>query len=84
MPGASLLDDYEAPREPWKPRRPRRWPRRKKRSCAFGKVTRIIGRENAMRVFTEGNYLPMVSTTRRAKKMKPEMITRLIMRKLSA
>jgi hypothetical protein len=48
----------------------------------FGKMERIVGHDNAMHVFTEGNYLSDGQDDPSRKKMRPEMITRLLTRKL--
>jgi len=85
MPGAYLLDDYEARRAAMEAAAfPTLAAKKEAFVRVFGKVTRIIGRENAMRVFTEGNYLSDGVDDPSRKKMKPELITRLITRKLSA
>ena len=49
----------------------------------FAKMSRIVGHDNAMRVFTEGNYLSDGQPDPSRKKMRPEMITRLVTRKLA-
>jgi hypothetical protein len=51
-------------------------------SRLFAKMTRIVGHENALRVFSEGNYLSDGVDDPSRKKMKPEMITRLLTRRL--
>jgi len=50
----------------------------------FSKVTRLVGRENALRVFSEGHYLLADLDEDTRKKLRPELITRLITRKLGA
>ena len=85
MPGAYLLDDYEARRAAMEAAAfPTLAAKKEAFVRVFGKVTRIVGRENAMRVFTEGNYLSDGVDDPSCKKMKPELITRLITQKLSA
>jgi Fatty acid desaturase len=85
MPGAYLLDDYEARRTAMESAAfPTLAAKKEAFVRVFAKVTRMIGRENAMRVFTEGNYLSDGVDDPSRKKMKPELITRLITRKLSA
>jgi hypothetical protein len=85
MPGAYLLDDYEARRAAMEAAAfPTLAAKKEAFVRVFGKVARIIGRENAMRVFTEGNYLSDGVDDPSRRKMKPELITRLITRKLSA
>ena len=84
MPGAYLLDDYESKRAAMEEAA---YPTLAEKKAAFAglyaKMTRIVGAANAMRVFTEGNYLSD-GTDASKKKMRPELITRLITRKLSA
>ncbi len=48
----------------------------------FEKVSRLVGRENALRVFSEGNYLSDGFDDARKKRLRPELITRLLTRKL--
>jgi hypothetical protein len=48
----------------------------------FNKMARVIGHDNAMTVFTEGNYLSDGVEDPTKKKMRPEMITRLLTRRL--
>ena len=85
MPGAYLLDDYDdAPSGDGSRQRSRRSPRRRRAFVRlFAKMERILGRAAAMRVFTEGNYLSDGRDDPSKKKMRPEMITRLITRKLA-
>jgi hypothetical protein len=83
MPGAYLLDDYEPRRAAMEAAAfPTLAERKEAFVRLFAKMERIVGHDNAMEVFTEGNYLTdgQPSTTR--KKMRPEMITRLLTRKL--
>ena len=49
----------------------------------FEKVRRIVGRENALRVFSEGNYLTDGFDDAAKRKLRPELITRLLTRKLA-
>ena len=85
MPGAYLLDEYEARRAKMEDAA---YPTLAEKKGAFvgmfAKLTRVIGHDNAMRVFTEGNYLSDGTSSSSQKKMRPELITRLITRKLSA
>jgi hypothetical protein len=83
MPGAYLLDGYGHRRAAMENAA---FPTLAAKKAAFkrlfAKVTRIVGRENAMRVFSEGNYLSDGVDDPVQKKMKPEMITRLLTRRL--
>ena len=83
MPGAYLLDDYDARRAAMEHAA---FPTLADKKGAFvrlfAKISRIIGRENAMRVFTEGNYLSDGADDPSKKKMKPEMVTRMLTRRL--
>ncbi len=84
MPGAYLLDEYDARRAAMEEAAyPTLAEKKGAFAAMFAKMTRVVGRENAMRVFTEGNYLND-GASGSAKKMRPELITRLITRKLSA
>ena len=85
MPGAYLLDDYEKRRSAMEAAAfPTLGSKRDAFVRLFAKVERMLGRDNAMRVFTEGNYLSDGVDDPSRKKMKPELITRMITRKLSA
>lgn len=83
MPGSYLLEDYEARRAAMEAAA---FPTLTERKDAFvrlfAKMERLVGRENAMHVFTEGNYLSDGQPDPSRKKMRPEMITRLLTRKL--
>jgi acyl-[acyl-carrier-protein] desaturase len=83
MPGAQLLDDYDRRRAAMEQAA---FPTLADKKGAFvrlfGKMERIVGRDNAMRVLTEGNYLSDGQDDPSRKKMRPEMITRLLTRKL--
>jgi hypothetical protein len=85
MPGAYLLDDYDERRAAMEEAA---FPTLAEKKSAFvrlfQKVTRIIGRENALRVFSEGNYLSDGFENKTGRKLRPELITRLLTRKLSA
>ncbi|MDP9238315.1 MAG: acyl-ACP desaturase [Chloroflexota bacterium] len=84
MPGANLLNEYDARQAAMEDAAYPTLAEKKGAFVAmFSKLTRVIGRDNAMRVFTEGNYLGGGSDTASQKKMRPELITRLITRKLS-
>ena len=48
----------------------------------LAKMERVVGQDNAMRVFTEGNYLSDGVDDPSRRKMKPELITRLMTRRL--
>lgn len=50
----------------------------------FEKVSGIVGKENALCVFTEGNYLSDGFNDASKRKLRPELITRLLTRKLGA
>ncbi|MHB8683035.1 MAG: acyl-ACP desaturase [Dehalococcoidia bacterium] len=83
MPGAYLLDDYGARREAMEQAAfPTLADKKHAFVRLFSKMTRVIGRDNAMRVFTEGNYLSDGVDNPSGKKMKPELITRLLTRRL--
>ena len=83
MPGAYLLDDYGERRAAMEQAA---FPTLAAKKQAFvrlyAKVSRIVGEENAMRVFTEGNYLSDGVADPGGKKMRPELITRLLTRRL--
>jgi len=83
MPGAYLLDDYGERRAAMEAAA---FPTVGERTAAFArifaKMARVIGHENAMRVFTEGNYLSDGVDDPTKRKMRPEMITRLLTRRL--
>jgi Fatty acid desaturase len=83
MPGAYLLDDY-APRRA--AMEDAAFPTLAAKKDAFvrifSKMSRVVGEANAMRVFTEGNYLSDGQPDPTRKKMRPELITRLMTRKL--
>jgi hypothetical protein len=83
MPGAYLMDDYGPRREAMEHAA---FPTLAEKKGAFvrlfAKMERIIGHHNAMRVFTEGNYLSDGANDPSKRKMKPEMITRLLTRRL--
>jgi hypothetical protein len=85
MPGAYLLGDYEARRAAMEEAAfPTLAAKKEAFVRLFGKMTRIVGDANAMRVFTEGNYLSDGQPDPSRKKMRPEMITRLVTRKLAS
>jgi hypothetical protein len=83
MPGAYLMDDYGPRREAMEHAA---FPTLAEKKAAFvrlfSKMERIVGHDNAVRVFTEGNYLSDGVDDPSKKKMKPEMITRLLTRRL--
>ena len=85
MPGAYLLDDYDERRAAMEEAA---FPTLAEKRAAFlrlfRKVSRLVGAKNAMRVFTEGNYLSDGFDDRPNKKLRPELITRLLTRKLGA
>ncbi len=83
MPGAYLLDDYGERRAAMEQAAfPTLADKKAAFARLFAKLTRIIGEPNAMRVFTEGNYLSDGVDDPSRKKMRPEMITRLMTRRL--
>ena len=85
MPGAYLLDDYDSRRAAMEQAAfPTLAAKKEAFVRVFAKVTRIIGHDNAMRVFTEGNYLSDGVDDPSRKKMRPELITRLMTRKLAS
>lgn len=83
MPGAYLLENYEQRRAAMEAAA---FPTMSERKDAFvrlfAKMERIVGHDNAMTVFTEGNYLSDGLPDPSRRKMRPEMITRLLTRKL--
>jgi hypothetical protein len=83
MPGSYLLHDYEPRRAAMEAAA---FPKVADRTDAFvrlfAKMERIVGHDNAMQVFTDGNYLSDGQPDPSRKKMRPEMITRLLTRKL--
>ena len=85
MPGAYLLDDYEARRAAMEDAAfPTLAAKKDAFVRIFSKMSRVVGKENAMRVFTEGNYLSDGQPDASRKKMRPELITRLMTRKLAS
>jgi hypothetical protein len=83
MPGRYLLEDYEERRAAMEAAA---FPKISDRTDAFvrvfSKMERIVGKDNAMEVFTEGNYLSDGQPDPTRKKIRPEMITRMLTRKL--
>lgn len=83
MPGAYLLDDYGDRRAAMENAAfPTLADKKGAFTRLFAKMTRLVGHDNAMRVFTEGNYLSDGVNDPSKKKMKPELITRLLTRRL--
>jgi hypothetical protein len=83
MPGAYLVDDYGERRKAMEQAAfPTLADKKAEFVRLFSKMTRIIGHENTMQVFTEGNYLSDGVDDASVKKMRPEMITRLLTRRL--
>lgn len=83
MPGADLLDEYETRRSAMEAAAfPTLGERKDAFVRLFSKVERIVGRDNAMLIFTEGNYLSDGRPDASRRKPRPEMITRLLTRKL--
>ena len=84
MPGVYLLDDYDERRAAMEEAA---FPTLAEKKGAFvrlfGKIARIVGRENALLVFTEGNYLSDGFDDSAKKRLRPELITRLLTRKLA-
>ena len=82
MPGAYLLDDYDERRAAMEEAA---FPTLAEKKGAFvrlfSKVSRIVGRDKAMQVFTEGNYFSNGASDPARKKLRPELIARLITRK---
>jgi hypothetical protein len=85
MPGTYLLDDYDERRAAIEEAA---FPTLADKKGAFvrlfAKVSRLVGRDNALRVFAEGNYLSDGFDSATRKKLRPELITRLLVRKLGA
>jgi hypothetical protein len=83
MPGAYLLDNYGDRRAAMEHAAfPALADKKGAFARLFAKISRMIGRDNTMRVFTEGNYLSDGVDDPSRKKMKPEMITRMLTRRL--
>jgi hypothetical protein len=84
MPGAYLLDDYDERRAAMEDAAfPTLAEKRGAFVRLFDKVKRLVGQENALRVFTEGNYLSDGFEDGSKRKLRPELITRLLTRKLA-
>jgi hypothetical protein len=85
MPGTYLLSDYDERRAAMEQAA---FPTLAEKKGAFvrlfGKVSRLVGRANALRVFTEGNYLTDGFDDATRRRLRPELITRLLTRKLGA
>ena len=85
MPGTYLLDDYDERRAAIETAAfPTLADKKNAFSRLFAKVTRLVGRDNALRVFSEGHYLSDGLEDATKKKLRPELITRLLVRKLGA
>ncbi len=85
MPGAYLLADYDERRSAIEQAAfPTLAEKKGAFARLFAKVSRLVGRENALRVFSEGHYLSDGFDDTARKKLKPELITRLLVRKLGA
>lgn len=83
MPGGYLLEDYEARRAAMEAAAfPTLAERKEAFTRVFAKVERMVGYDNAMQVFTEGNYLSDGKPGSERKAIRPEMITRMLTRKL--
>lgn len=83
MPGAYLLDDYEPRRAAMEAAAfPKLTERKEAFVRLFSKMERLVGNDNAMQVFTQGNYLSDGRPDPSRRKMRPEMITRLLTRKM--
>jgi hypothetical protein len=84
MPGTYLLDDYDERRAAIEQAAfPTLADKKDAFVRLFAKISRLVGRENALRVFSEGNYLSDGFDDATKKKLRPELITRLITRKLA-
>ena len=85
MPGTYLLDDYDERRAAIEQAAfPTLADKKDAFVRLFAKVSRLVGRENALRVFSEGNYLSDGLDDQTKKRLRPELITRLLTRKLGA
>jgi hypothetical protein len=85
MPGTYLLDDYDDRRAAIEAAAfPTLADKKDAFARLFAKVTRLVGRDNALRVFAEGHYLSAGLDDATKKKLRPELITRLLVRKLGA
>jgi hypothetical protein len=84
MPGAYLLDDYDEKRTVMEDAA---YPSPADKKVAFkrvfNKMAKIIGQDKTMEVFTQGYYLSDGVEDPARKKMKPQMVERLIMRQLN-
>ena len=84
MPGTYLLDDYNERRAAIEQAAfPTLADKKDAFVRLFAKVSRLVGRENALRVFSEGNYLSDGFDDTTKKKLRPELITRLLTRKMA-
>ncbi len=85
MPGAYLLNGYDQQRAAMEDAA---FPAPADKKAAFvrvfTKMSRVIGKSSAMRVFTEGYYLSDGIEDPSRKKMRPELVTRMIERQLAA
>ncbi len=85
MPGTYLLNDWDEQRARMEQAAfPTLAEKREAFVRLFSKVTRLVGRESALRVFSEGNYLSDGFDDATKKRLRPELITRLLTRKLGA
>ena len=85
MPGTYLLDDYDERRAAIEQAAfPTLADKKDAFVRLFAKVSRLVGRENALRVFSEGNYLSDGFDDKTKKRLRPELVTRLLTRKLGA
>jgi hypothetical protein len=85
MPGTYLLDDYDERRAAIEAAAfPTLADKKNAFVRLFAKVTRLVGRDNTLRVFSEGNYFGDALETGSRRKPRPELITRLLVRRLGA
>jgi hypothetical protein len=85
MPGVYMLSDWDARKAAMEEAAfPTLAEKRGAFIRLFRKIERLVGRENALHVFTEGSYMSDGFQDPTKKKLRPELITRLITRKLGA
>lgn len=83
MPGAFVLEDYDERRAQMEQAAfPTLSSKLKAFRRVFGKVARMVGEDNAMRVFTEGNYMTDGVSVAGKSRPRPETITRLMVSRI--
>ena len=85
MPGVYLLDGWDERRAAMEDAAfPTLAEKKKAFVRLFRKIGRLVGHKNALRVFSEGNYLADGFEDSGGRRLRPEFITRLLTRKLGA